>query len=67
MTQPIFSPSRLRTLREAKGLTQRDLAALSDVSQPAVAMYESGDRCPTLEIAARLARALGVRIEELLK
>ena len=40
-------------------MTQRDLAALLDVSPALVALVETGDRCPSADLARRWARALG--------
>jgi transcriptional regulator with XRE-family HTH domain len=39
--------SEYRSARERLGLTQRDLAQLAGVTQPAVAAYEAGRRRPT--------------------
>lgn len=57
--------SRLRRLREAKGLTQVQLAAQAGVSVGALRCWEQGRRVPLLETAAKLAGALGVIFDEL--
>jgi transcriptional regulator with XRE-family HTH domain len=67
-----MSPKRLsrviQTLREAKGLTQRDLAAKAKVTAAYVAQLEMGARKnPSLEVLQRIAKALGVTVAELLK
>ena len=49
---------RLRTWREAAGLSQLDLAAVSGVTHETISRLELGRRAPTAETAHRLARAL---------
>ena len=66
-----MSPKRLsrviQTVREAKGLTQRDLATRAKVTAGYVAQLEMGVRKnPSLEVLRRLAKALGVPVTELL-
>jgi transcriptional regulator with XRE-family HTH domain len=54
--------------REAKGMTQRDLAAKAKVTQGYVAQLEIGmKKNPSLEILKRIAKALGVPVTELLE
>jgi transcriptional regulator with XRE-family HTH domain len=55
----------VRRLREARGLTQKTLAAQMDVSQAALSAWESGAGLPRREKLAELARALGVEHAEL--
>lgn len=57
----------LRTRRLRAGLTQRELAARSGTSQPAIAAIEKGVRSPALETRARLDAALLVRPSILLE
>ncbi|MFD6138698.1 helix-turn-helix domain-containing protein [Promicromonospora sp. NPDC060271] len=57
----------LRTRRLRAGLTQRELAARSGTSQPAIAAIENGVRSPALETRARLDAALRVRPSILLE
>jgi transcriptional regulator with XRE-family HTH domain len=45
--------------------TQASLAAEAGVSQPFLAQIEAGKRRGTVAILARIARALGVRIDDL--
>ena len=55
-------------LREAQGLTQRDLAKKAKVTGAYVAMIETGVRKnPSLAILNHLAKALGVPVTALLK
>lgn len=51
---------RIRVLREAKGWSQAELAALIGASQDAVSNWETGVRAPVLASVFRLAEALGV-------
>ncbi len=52
----------VRTLREAKGLNQTELADRAGMTQSAVARFESGGTVPTLPVLERLARALEVEL-----
>jgi transcriptional regulator with XRE-family HTH domain len=57
----------VKRLREAKGLTQAELAKKAKVTQPYITMLESGQRKePSLATLRRLAKALGVPVTELL-
>lgn len=57
----------IRTLREKNGLTQEELAFKAKVTPGYVAQLELGLRKnPSLDVVRRLARALGVRLSELL-
>lgn len=53
---------RLRELREAAGLTQKQLAEKTGLSQGAISGLEQGANGPTLENAQTLAAALGVEV-----
>jgi transcriptional regulator with XRE-family HTH domain len=58
----------IQQLREAKGMTQRDLAAKAEVTQAYVAQIELGKKKnPSLDVLERLAKALGVPVTELLE
>lgn len=58
---------RVRTARERSGFTQRDVEAVSGVSQSMVHRIESGKRTTaTLDDFDRLAQAVGIGLEELL-
>lgn len=58
-------PDRLRELREARGLSRGELARAAGTSESAVAMLERGERSPSLELAGRLADALGCGTDDL--
>lgn len=49
----------LRRHREAKGLTQQELAEAADLHLNYVSLLERGLRSPSLEVTIRLARGLG--------
>ena len=52
----------LRELRKRRGLTQQQLATRADVHRVYVAKLEAGERLPSLDVATRLARALGLSL-----
>ncbi|MFO0591144.1 MAG: XRE family transcriptional regulator [Polyangiaceae bacterium] len=56
----------LTALREARGLTQQQIAKLADMPRATWTNLESGEGNPTLAVLHRAAQALGVSIEELL-
>lgn len=51
---------RIVELRDARGLSQKDLAALAFVTAPAITMWETGKRFPRGKNLKNLAAALGV-------
>lgn len=55
----------IRVAREALGESQVNLAAAAEISQGYLSQLEADERKPTLFIAARLARALGLSLDEL--
>jgi transcriptional regulator with XRE-family HTH domain len=58
---------RVRALREAMDLSLRDLAVRSGVSAPMLSQVERGETSPTLQIAARIAHGLELRLSQLLR
>ena len=60
MKKPTFA-ARLRTLREAAGLSIPDLAAKCSMPRQTVHRLERSERAPSWETVQRLAKALGVR------
>ena len=58
---------RVRALRDAMGLSLRDLAERSGVSAPMLSQVERGETSPTLQIAARIAAGLELRLSQLLR
>jgi XRE family transcriptional regulator, regulator of sulfur utilization len=59
--------ARVRALREAMDLSLRDLAERSGVSAPMLSQVERGETSPTLQVAARIASGLDLRLSQLLR
>jgi transcriptional regulator with XRE-family HTH domain len=68
VTEPIpaIGP-RVKALREAMDLSLRDLAERSGVSAPMLSQVERGETSPTLQVAARIAAGLELRLSQLLR
>jgi transcriptional regulator with XRE-family HTH domain len=67
-----MSPRRigrvLKTTREAKGLTQLELAKRAKVTNVYLSQLEQGrKKNPSLAVLTRIAKALGVPVTELLE
>jgi len=58
---------RVRALRDAMGLSLRDLAARSGVSAPMLSQVERGETSPTLAVAAKIASGLELTLSQLLR
>jgi len=58
--------ANVKRLREAKGLSQEQLAFDADMHRTYVSGIERGKRNPTITVLERLALALGVTSSELL-
>jgi XRE family transcriptional regulator, regulator of sulfur utilization len=63
---PAIGP-RVKALREAMDLSLRDLALRSGVSAPMLSQVERGETSPTLQVAARIAAGLELRLSQLLR
>lgn len=59
--------SRLRGIRQARGLTQEKLAELAGFHPTHIAKIEAGDRLPSLDALVRLAAVVGTSVSELVK
>ena len=57
--------SRLRQLRAARKLSQRDLVKQAGIGLKTLMFYEQGKMMPSLEVGAKLARYFGVSMESL--
>ena len=57
----------IRTTRERKDLEQKKLAEKSGLSSALICMYEKGVRTPTIGNLIKIATALDVTAEELMK
>jgi transcriptional regulator with XRE-family HTH domain len=58
---------RVRALREAMGLSLRELALRCGVSPAMLSQVERGETSPTLQVAARIAAGLELRLSQLLR
>lgn len=58
--------NKICSLREAKNLTQRELAEILEVSDKAVSKWENGQSIPRMDTLQRLAELLGTTAEELI-
>ena len=56
----------IRTLREARGLSQQQIAKLAAVPRATWTNLESGTANPTLAVLVKVANALQIRLDELL-
>src|ERR1700759_185923 len=76
MTSTVAAPSaeadpsnavglRIRALREAMGLSLRDLAQRSGVSSPMLSQVERGETSPALASAPKIAAGLGRTLTQL--
>lgn len=58
--------TRLKECRQAKGLTQKQMAELIETTERAYQYYESGTRNPNLYTLVRISRILKVSTDYLL-
>jgi transcriptional regulator with XRE-family HTH domain len=56
---------RVRAVRLARGMTCQDVADMAGVGRSSLAKWETGGGAGTLLMAARVAVALGVSLDEL--
>jgi len=64
---PPAAGSRIKALREAMGLSLRDLSERSGVSAAMLSQVERGETSPTLAVAARIATGLELTLSQLLR
>jgi len=57
----------IQRFRRARGISQEDLAGDSEIDRAYVGRLERGEANPTLLLLARLSRALGAPLAELLR
>ena len=57
---------RIAALRREKNLKQDDLAQMLEVSPQAVSKWENDQTCPDISLLPKLAKTLGVSVDELL-
>ena len=56
----------ISTLRKEKGMTQKELADLLNITDKAVSKWERDIACPDTQTIPKLAEILGVSVEELM-
>jgi len=66
-TQPVKLGRNIKRVRKEKGLIQADIAKAVGVSSPYLSNIENGKVNPTLTTLSKLAKALGISIEKLIK
>ena len=64
---PTRHGERIHALRDAMGLSLRDLAERSGVSAPMLSQVERGETSPTLAVAAKIAAGLDLTLSQLLR
>jgi transcriptional regulator with XRE-family HTH domain len=64
---PLGVGPRVRLLREAMGLSLRDLAERCGVSAPMLSQVERGETSPTLAVAVKIAAGLELTLSQLLR
>ena len=65
MSEHVALVNRIRELRQRPpGLTQEELARRCSVTRQTIIALEAGKYLPSLELAFRIARALGAGVEE---
>src|SRR3982751_6585135 len=67
LQDPIPVGPRVRALREAMGLSLRDLAQRTGVSAPMLSQVERSETSPTLAVAAKIAAGLELTLSQLLR
>jgi predicted transcriptional regulator len=63
----LATPTPLAFWRRHRGPTQAELAAKAGISQPYLAQIQTGPRFGTVDVLARLAKALRLRIDDLVE
>ena len=57
--------NRIAEIRNAKGLTQDELALKAEISRPYLSEVENDKSVPTIDVSMRIAGALGVTVGEI--
>ena len=58
---------QIKTLRQAKGLTQANLAKKAGINRASLSLLENGERGFSFDLAIRMARALNISLDELFR
>lgn len=64
MVKPTRVTNSIRTVREAAGLTQAELAARIGVTRQTLIAIEQGKYSPSLELAFQIARVFGIGLDD---
>ncbi len=56
---------KLKALREARGLTQLQVANRIGISKAMISAYETASKAPSIEVLIRLSRLFGVSVDYL--
>ena len=56
---------KLKALREARGLTQQQVAQRVCISKAMISAYETASKAPSIEVLIRLSRLFGVSVDYL--
>lgn len=68
MSRNFILSRNIKSIRRKKGMSQDRLCKLADVTHTTLAKIESGvNENPTIKTLQKIAKALGVKIDDLLK
>lgn len=57
----------IKEIRKSMNMTQAELAVLCNTTPATICRYETGERVPDLETAAKIADALHCKLDDLIK
>lgn len=57
----------IRRIREEKGMSQGDICRITEMDRGYISRVENGSKNPTISNLEKIAKALGVKPDELLK
>jgi transcriptional regulator with XRE-family HTH domain len=67
-TEKTTIANNIKKLRKQRGLSQDKLSKLADISHNTIIKIESGAiQSPTMDTAQKIAKALGVSLDDLMK
>ena len=61
-TETLFPLSAITAARKARGLTQKELSALTGISQGDISQIEKGTLNPSLKLLRRIAAAMDMKL-----
>lgn len=66
LTKPLIAlGKKIQKLRKKKGLTQEELGEILRISRVYMGYIEQGRESPSLKILMKIAKKLGVKVEDL--